>query len=59
MSAVYLHWTFKGESILLPFVVLDSLGGFALASLVIFVICISERCLKRSQLNNCLATYIF
>jgi hypothetical protein len=39
----YLHWSFENERVLLPFIALESFGGFLLACLLSILICLLER----------------
>ncbi|TFK26781.1 hypothetical protein FA15DRAFT_667071 [Coprinopsis marcescibilis] len=42
-QAPHLHWEFKGEHVLFPFIVLTSFPSLLLASLLLIVICVMER----------------
>ena len=47
-----LHWSFQGERILLPFIVLGSPADFFIASLMIILICASERYVMQSSIST-------
>ena len=49
-----LHWSFQGERILFPFIELGSSTDFIIASLMIILICVSERYVMQSLISAAL-----